>query len=109
MKDINRIIAEKNSCKLVINETLAKALGFDVSLYKNYLKSFDNEQNSFYEKISGQKMLKADYIQFTKNKGEFTLKSNDPEHLSTIFMMAVQMWKQHIMFLNEQENIFWLK
>ena len=103
MNDINRIISEKNSCKLVINETLAKALGLDVSLFK---KDTVNEQNEFYKRISGKSILKNDYIQFTKNKGEFTFKANDPEHLSTIFASVFQMWKQHIMYLNEQENIY---
>ena len=32
-------------------------------------------------------------------------KANDPEHLSVIFMTALELWKQHIMYLNEQENI----
>ena len=103
MSDINRIIAEKNSCKLVINETLAKALGLDVAMFK--ADTAYNEQNEFYKKISGQSILKQDYIQFTKNKNEFTFKANNPEHLSTIFTAVFQMWKQHIMYLNEQENI----
>lgn len=101
--DINRVKNEKNSCKLVINETLAKALGFDVSLYKSDLVE---DNNPLLEKISGKKILKNDYIQFTKNKGEFTFKANNPEHLSTIFVSVVQMWKQHMMFLNEQENVY---
>ena len=104
MSDINRIIAEKNSCKLIINETLAKTLGLDVAKFK--ADTTYNEQNEFYKKISGQSFLKRDYIQFTKNKNEFTFKANNPEHLSTIFKVVFQMWKQHIMYLDEQENIF---
>ena len=57
------------------------------------------------EKISGEKPIKPDYISFTKNKGECTFKANDPEHLSVIFMTALELWKQHIMYLNEQENV----
>lgn len=51
------------------------------------------------------KPVKPDYVTFTKNKGECVFKANDPEHLSTIFLSVLQMWKQHIMYLNEQENI----
>ena len=57
------------------------------------------------EKISGEKPINPDYISFTKNKGECTFKANDPEHLSVIFMTALELWKQHIMYLNEQENV----
>ena len=33
------------------------------------------------------------------------MKANDPENLSSIFEMALQMWAQHIRYLNQQENI----
>lgn len=86
------------------NETLAKALKLPVSEFKQDI-SPDNQMYEFMEKLSGEKPEKPDYISFTKNKGECVFKANDPEHLSTIFLSVLQMWKQHIMYLNEQENI----
>lgn len=76
MSDINRIIAEKNSCKLVINETLAKALGLDVATFK--ADTAYDEQNEFYKKISGQSILKQDYIQFTKTRMNLHSKQTIP-------------------------------
>ena len=104
IRDYNKIISEKNACKLVINETLAKALKLPVSEYKQDI-SPDKQMYEFMEKISGEKPINPDYISFTKNKGECTFKANDPEHLSVIFMTALELWKQHIMYLNEQENV----
>lgn len=104
INDINKIIKERNSCKIVINETLAHALKMDVEAYKKSQNNYPD--NDFIEKISGQKILKDDYITFTKNKGEFVIKSNDPEHLNSIFKTVLTMWKQHNMYLNEQENIY---
>ena len=95
---------KKNACKLVINETLAKAMKFPVPEFKQDM-AFDGEMYDFMEKVSGEKPVKPDYVTFTKNKGECVFKANDPEHLSTIFLSVLQMWKQHIMYLNEQENI----
>lgn len=104
IRDYNKIISEKNACKLVINETLAKAMKLPVSEFKQDI-SPDKQMYEFMEKISGEKPVKPDYITFTKNKGECAFKANDPEHLSTIFLSVLQMWKQHIMYLNEQENV----
>ena len=104
IRDYNKIISEKNACKLVINETLAKAMKLPVSEYKQDI-SPDKQMYEFMEKISGEKPINPDYISFTKNKGECTFKANDPEHLSVIFMTALELWKQHIMYLNEQENV----
>lgn len=100
--DLNRIIAEKNCCKLIINETLAKRLGFDVDIYKQ--DAIDNEFADFIVKIAGDKILKHDYIQFTKNKNEFAFKNNNSEFISTILTSILQTWKQHVMYLNEAEN-----
>lgn len=55
----------QNACKLVINETIARKLGFDVHLYKDENKNsnqFADEQS----KLLGIKIEKSDYIQFTK-------------------------------------------
>lgn len=101
VNDLNRVISEKNCCKLTINETLAKRLGFDVELYKS---SNDDELNSTIQKITGTKLAKPDYITFTKNKNELSFKNNNSEFVSTIFLSILQMWKQHIMYLNNEEN-----
>lgn len=104
IRDYNKIVSEKNACKLVINETLAKAMKLPVAEFKQD-NNFDGQMYEFMEKVSGEKPVKPDYVTFTKNKGECTFKANDPEHLSVIFMTALELWKQHIMYLNEQENV----
>ena len=90
--------------KLVINETLAKALKLPVVDFKADMTP-DRQMYELMESLSGEKPINPDFITFTKNKGECVFKANDPEHLSTIFKYALSMWKQHMMYLNEQENI----
>ena len=54
--DINRIITEKNTCKLTINETIAKSLGFDIELFKQ-----DNSTNNDFQiqkKYVAKRLLK---------------------------------------------------
>ena len=103
VNDLNRIIKEKNKCKLTINETIAKSLGFDINIYKkDHLQ--DKEFGLMINKIAGQKIEKHDYFRTTKNKNEIKFENNDKEEISSIFMMIFNMWKQHIYYLNIEEN-----
>ena len=101
MKDINRIRRKKNACKLVINETIARQMGFDIKLYQED----SGDMCHLMMKLCGQKFEKSDYIQFTKNKNEFVLKSNSKEEFPELLLLAFNMWKQRVMMLNNDENI----
>lgn len=101
--NINYITKMQNACKLVINETIARKLGFDVQLYKDENKNsnqFADEQS----KLLGIEIEKSDYIQFTKNKNEFAFKCNDKELLPDIFIHFLTIWKNQISLLNTMQN-----
>nr|DAF34265.1 MAG TPA: N-6 DNA Methylase [Caudoviricetes sp.]DAZ04089.1 MAG TPA: N-6 DNA Methylase [Caudoviricetes sp.] len=101
--NINYITKMQNACKLVINETIARKLGFDVQHYKDESKNsnqFADEQFKFL----GIKIEKSDYIQFTKNKNEFMFKCNDKELLPDIFIHFLSIWKNQIALLNTMQN-----
>lgn len=100
--DINRIVSEKNACKLTINETIAKNLGFDLELYKK--EQDTTEFDGILEKISGEKLLKHDYFKSSKNKNEIKFENNSKELLSSVLTMVLNIWKQHIYYLNTEEN-----
>lgn len=103
LTDLNRVIDEKNTCKLTINETLAKNLGFDIELYKqDHAKN--EELDNLLLTLCGQKIKKHDYFRTTKCKKEVKFENNSTEQVSSIFMMIFQMWKQHIYYLNQEEN-----
>ena len=101
--DLNRVINEKNKCKLTINETLAKNLGFDIELYKKD-QTQDEEFDNLLYSICGSKIKKHDYFRTTKNKNEVKFENNSKENVSSIFMMIFNMWKQHLYYLNNEEN-----
>ena len=100
--NLNYIQKMKNACKLTINETLAKSLGFDVELYKD-AKQQSKEMKEQLKSVDVDLMLE-DYIQFTKNKNEFVFKCNDKEFLSDIFMHFLAIWKNQIALLNTMQN-----
>lgn len=108
VNDLNRIIAEKNCCKLIINETVAKSLGiYDIFELRHQTEDIaEGDFGKFVEKISNVKLVKSDYIRLTKNKNEFSFCNNSKDNISSILMMIMQMWKQHIYYLNNQENIY---
>lgn len=100
--DINRITAEKNACKLTINESIAKTLGFDIALYKT-----DQEEsglNELLKKLGAEPLAKQNYFTASKNKNEIKFENNSKEILSSVLMMILNTWKQHIYYLNNEEN-----
>mgnify|MGYP002678101446 CR=1 FL=1 len=103
MSDINKVSRERSSIKLTINETLAKQLGlYEIAeLEKN---SDATELNKTFNALGG-KYISKQYIQLSKNKNEIKFESNDKEMLSSIFSILIPMWKQHVFYLNQQENI----
>jgi len=105
VKDLNSVIDDKNALKLTINETLAKNLGlYDIAI--ELKESALNSNNDFYEKISGEKIKEENYISLSKNKLEFKIENKKENGLSPILAMIINMWKQHIYYLNEKENTY---
>ena len=101
-KDINRVICEKNACKLTINETLAKTLGFDLNLYGQDQQN--QGLNELLVMIGCDKLEKSNYFATSKNKNEIKFENASKEILSSILIMIMQNWKQHIYYLNQEEN-----
>ena len=99
-KDYNRIVMEKNALKLTVNESLAKSLG----LYKAFLmmKRDDVISDSF--SVVGCKAEKESFITMSKKAAEFKIENRSKDKLPEILMIFLTMWKQHIMYLNNEEN-----
>lgn len=104
IEDLNRVIKEKNTCKLTINETLAKNIGFDLELYKSDKTSIDEINKNLEIFNIKKRLVKSDYFSTTKNKNEVKFENNSKEQVSSIFMLIFNMWKQHIYYLNLEEN-----
>lgn len=106
LNDLNRIIKQKNLCKLTINETLARNVGFDIEFYKSDKSqsiSMSDELKKI-ENLIGGTIEKSDYITFTKNKNEIIFSNNSKEDVSHILTMIFQQWKSFIFYLNLEEN-----
>ncbi len=102
VNDINRITREKNACKLTINESLARGLGFDIELHKAATK--DVGLNELLVKLGAEKLDRQNYFVTSKKKKEIKFENGSEEILSSILIMALQNWKQHIYYLNQEEN-----
>lgn len=100
--NINYITRMKNSCKLVINETIAKERGFDVEAYKQEKEGSKSMKEKM--KSIGINVEAEDYIQFTKNKNEFVFKCNDKEILPEILLQFLSVWKNQIALLNTMQS-----
>lgn len=102
MADINRISKERSMIKITCNETLAKALG----LYEaaELEKRSNNEGLDKTFQLLGGRYEARHYITLTKKKNEFKIENQDKEQLSSLINFFLPMWKQHIFYLNLEEN-----
>ena len=105
VNDLNFIIRQRNVLKLTINETVAKRIGLD-EIAQLEKQSNDNLENinETLKKIGCANLAKSDYITLSKNKNEIKFENKDKEIISEIFLSIFQMYKAHIMFLNNVEN-----
>lgn len=104
VNDLNRVINEKNACKLTLNETLAKSIGFDIELYKKDQTESFKELNDLLINLGADKIIKHDYFRTTKNKNEIKFENNSKDILSSILMIVLNNWKHHLYYLNTEEN-----
>lgn len=101
--DLNRVIAEKNAVKVVINKTTARQLGLlDVATRSENSRQINEAMNKGIA-FTGLKITEDDYIRLTPSAG-IALQSNTREAISSIMLMALNLWRQHIHYLNNEEN-----
>lgn len=104
ISDLNRVIAEKNGVKLTMNESLAKAIGlYDIFLMFKQSEEMNENLNKMLE-FTDKKIEKENFISVSKKAGELKFENGSKDSISTILMSILQMWKQHIMYLNNEEN-----
>ena len=100
--DINRIARERSVIKITCNETLAKQLGlYEVAQIETAKK--DDGLNKTFELLGGRYESKR-YITLSKKKNEFKVENQDEEVLSSLVNFFLPMWKQHMFYLNQEEN-----
>ena len=100
-KDFNEIIDEKNSVKLTVNESLAKSLG----LYSVFQLLNNQPEVSQSFEIVGEKAGKETFLVLSKNAAEFKIENRNKDKLPEVFMFFLSMWKSHIAYLNNRENV----
>lgn len=102
--DLNRVIKEKNGLKLTMNESLAKSIGlYDIFMMFKQSEETNSAMNDMLS-FTGNKIEKENFISMSKKAGELKFENGSKDNVSTILMSILQMWKQHIMYLNNEEN-----
>lgn len=107
VSDINKIIREKNVIKISVNEGIAKLLGL-CEIYELIKSGNQNscELEKFLKNIGCSSIIKESFLTLTKNKNEVKIENQDKEIMSSLMSIFMPMWRQHIYFLNQQENIY---
>lgn len=106
--DINRVISDRNILKLNVNKVWAERLGLveivNLCESSNEISKQLNESLKLIENYKIENKINDNkYIQLSNNK-VFQIENIDKEKLSSILTMFISMYKQHIYYLNEEEN-----
>lgn len=102
MADINRVSRERSIIKITCNETLAKAIGLYEAAEMEEQSNEEGLDKTF--QLLGGHYEGRRYITLTKNKNEFKVENQDKEQLSSLINFFLPMWKQHVFYLNQEEN-----
>jgi type I restriction-modification system DNA methylase subunit len=101
--DINAITKELNAVKITMNQTIAKQLGL-LDIQESIVKS--NQCNEIFNtECKDTKLDDISYFSLTKNRGEIKIENQNTDSLSEIFIMFLNMWQQHIAYLNNKQSV----
>ena len=108
ISDINRIIRERNVKKVTVNKVWAERLGLaevisDCEASNEVVKAMNESFVSFKNYEVKEKIIENRYIQSSNSK-VFVIENTDKEILSSIMPFFMNMYKQHIYYLNNEEN-----
>lgn len=101
MADINRISRERSVIKITCNETFAKQIGLYEVAQLEEGKS-DADLDKTFELLGGHYESRR-YLTLTKSK-MFKIENQDKEIWSSLINFFLPMWKQHVFYLNQEEN-----
>lgn len=101
--DLNRIIDRKNAFKITINETMAKSLGLqDVAIEAKTGQKLSQNMNEMLKPLN-LNLKKEDYLRLSRSK-EFKIELKDFENFPEIMSIFLNMYKQMLIVLNNEEN-----
>ncbi|WP_270491897.1 HsdM family class I SAM-dependent methyltransferase [Bacteroides finegoldii] len=108
ISDINRIIRERNVIKVTVNKVWAEKLGLtevirDCEASNEIVKAMNESLASFKNYEVKEKIIENKYIQSSNSK-VFVIENTDKEILSSIMPFFMNMYKQHLYYLNNEEN-----
>lgn len=105
LDELARIGEERNVLKLTINENLAKQFGIELSRdLINKSNETIKEINEKTGKYYGVNIPLADYYTTTKKAGQIQIENKNKKKISSIFKIIIPMYKQHLYYLNSEEN-----
>lgn len=103
VNDLNRIISKKNSIKITINENMAKSLGlYELALDFKNGKAINRTMNEMLKPLN-LKIGKEDVVSLTRYK-EMKFEVKDFDELPEMISIFLNMWRQQMMALNNEEN-----
>lgn len=107
IKDINNLNRIRNTLKVTVNKVWAEQLGLKVIIdLNNESKEVTGKINESLSQLGiKEKIGIPDYITQTNSK-ELKIVQMDKEMLSPVFESFIMFWRQHIITMNNMENLY---
>lgn len=104
--DLRENAKEKSAIKITMNQTLAKTLGWDeiAKLQEAAMKNGEAINSGIIKLLGLEPIAYNSYISMSKNAGEIKIENKSKDSISSLFMIFLPMFKQHIYYLNDREN-----
>lgn len=103
--DINRVVRERNVIKLTVNKVWAETLNLtDIAKMNEESNSIIQQINEALKQLGLEcEILNNKYINISNSK-VFCIENTDKEILSSLLSIFMPMYRQHVYFLNNEEN-----
>lgn len=104
--DLRAVSQEKSAIKITINQTVAKKLGWEeVAQNEKIAQDLTMNINNRISKLLEIEPIKTKpFICLSKKAGEIKIENTNKDSVSSVFMIFLPMFKQHIYYLNTVEN-----
>lgn len=108
VNDLRNIMDEQSALKITMNETICRDIGFgDVADLQ--IKSVENAKSmneGIIRLLKCEPLPEKAWLVTSKRAGEIKIENTSKNSISHLFIFFMQSLKQHIYYLNQQENIY---
>lgn len=108
ISDLHNVMKEQSAVKITMNETICREIGWK-EIADLQIKSVENAKSmneGIIRLLKCEPLPEKAWLVTSKRAGEIKFENTSKNGISHLFIFFMQFVKQHIYYLNQQENIY---